>query len=374
MVATVDWDTARSVAARVAKDDGFDSTYKAQSLRDDMAELTPQAEKLVEEETGLVSLAGEARGRVVDRAQWVDANLASFDRLTRPLLAKLERKHNETKEKEAKEPSKAAQLLAPLGHAVNAAATKVGPKVTGSELGVLLGWMSGRVIGQYDLLVIEDERPEDQDWVYYVGPNMLALEERYGFPPEEFRLWVAIHECTHRAQFTAVPWLRPHFLGLVDELIDAVDPDPKAFLESIKKLAEQKRNGQPVIDKGGISVLFASEEQKEIMDRMTGLMSLLEGHGDIVMDRAGKDLIPSQPRFHRVFTNRRNKATGAAKVMQRLIGIEAKMAQYAEGERFVESVEAAGGPELFARVWEKAEHLPTGAEIKDPSLWVQRMT
>lgn len=371
MVATVDWDTARSVAARVAKDDGFGSTYKAQSLRDDMAEFTPQAEKLVAEETGLVSLAGEARGRVVDRAEWVDANLASFDRLTRPLLDKLERKHEEAKERE---PSRASQILAPLGNVVNAAAGKVGPKITGSELGVLLGWMSGRVIGQYDLLVIEDERPEDQDWVYYVGPNMISLEERYGFPPEEFRLWVAIHECTHRAQFTAVPWLRPHFLGLVNQLIDAVDPDPKAFLETIKRLAEQKRSGVPMLDQGGISALFASEEQREIMDRMTGLMSLLEGHGDIVMDRAGKDLIPSQPRFHRVFANRRNKATGAAKVMQRLIGIEAKMAQYVEGEKFVESVEEAGGSELFARVWEKAEHLPTGEEIKDPSLWVQRMT
>ncbi len=370
MVATVDWDVARSVASKVAKDDGFDTTYKAQALREDMVELTPQAERLVQEETGLISLSGDAKAKVVDRAAWVDANLASFDRLMRPLLAKLERKSEEVQG----EPSKAAQILAPVGNVLNMAAGKVGPKITGGELGVLLGWMSGRVIGQYDLLVIEDERPEDQDWVYYVGPNMLALEERYGFPPEEFRLWVAIHECTHRAQFTAVPWLRPYFLGLVNELIDAVDPDPKQFVETVKKLAEQKKNGEAVIDKGGISAMFASEEQKAIMDRMTGLMSLLEGHGDIVMDRAGKDLIPSQPRFHRVFSNRRSKSSGAAKVMQRLMGMEAKMAQYAEGEKFVEAAEAAGGPELFARVWEKSEHLPTGAEIKDPSLWVQRMS
>ncbi len=369
MSTTVDWDTARSVAARVAKDDGFDNSYKAQALREDMAELTPQAEKLVQEETGLISLSGDAKAAVVDRAGWVDANLASFDRLMRPLLAKLERKQEEA---EQREPSKAAQLLAPVGNVINLAAGKVGPKITGGELGVLLGWMSGRVIGQYDLLVIEDEKPEEQDWVYYVGPNMLALEERYGFPPEEFRLWVAIHECTHRAQFTAVPWLRPHFLGLVNELVDAVDPDPKQFVETIKKLAEQKKNGEDVME-GGISSMFASAEQKEIMDRMTGLMSLLEGHGDIVMDRAGKDLIPSQPRFHRVFSNRRSKSSGPAKVIQKLMGMEAKMAQYAEGEKFVEAVEAAGGPDLFAKVWEQAEHLPTGAEIKDPSLWIQRI-
>ena len=149
MAPTVDWDTARSVAARVAKTDGFNDTYKAQALRDDMAELTPQAEKLVEEETGLVSAAGAARGRVVDRSEWVDANLESFDRLMRPLLAKLERKQEES---QAKEKGRAGQLLAPIGDVLNLAASKVGPKVTAAELGVLLGWMSGRVIGQYDLL------------------------------------------------------------------------------------------------------------------------------------------------------------------------------------------------------------------------------
>ena len=370
MPATVDWDTARSVAARISKDDGFATSYRAEGLREDMAILTPQAEKLVQAETGLISLAGAARGKVVDRAEWVDANLASFDRLMRPLLAKLERKNEES----GGDPGTIRQFLAPFAKLMNEASAVAGPKVTGGELGLMLGWMSGRVIGQYDLLVIEDERPEDQDWVYYVGPNMLGLEERYGFPPEEFRLWVAIHECTHRAQFTAVPWLRPHFLGLINNLIDAVDPDPKQFVETLKRLAEQKRRGEAVLDGGGVSTLFANPEQKAIMDQMTGLMSLLEGHGDIVMDRAGKDLIPSQPRFHRVFTNRRAKSPGPAKVMQKLLGMEAKMAQYAEGERFVEAVEAAGGRQLFAQVWEKAEHLPSGAEIKDPSLWVQRMT
>ena len=369
MPATVDWDIARSVAARIGKDDGFATTYRAEGLREDMALLTPQAEKLVESETELISLAGPARGKVVDRAEWVDVNLASFDRLMRPLLAKLERKSEEA----GSEPGALSQLLAPVGRVLGAATDAVGPKVTGGELGLMLGWMSGRVIGQYDLLVIEDERPEEQDWVYYVGPNMLALEERYGFPPEEFRLWVAIHECTHRAQFTAVPWLRPHFLGLVNRLIDAVDPDPKQFINTMKGLAERKMNGEAVMD-GGLSSLFATPAQKEIMDQMTGLMSLLEGHGDIVMDRAGRDLIPSQPRFHRVFANRRARSAGPAKLMQKLLGMEAKLAQYAEGERFVEAVEAAGGPELFARVWEQAEHLPSGAEIKDPSLWVQRMT
>ena len=101
---------------------------------------------------------------------------------------------------------------------------------------MLLGWMSGRVLGQYDLLVVEERRPpDDQDLVYYVGPNVLALEKRFAFPPREFRLWLALHEVTHRAQFTGVPWLREHFLGLVQQTLDSVDPDPKRFLDALAK-------------------------------------------------------------------------------------------------------------------------------------------
>jgi uncharacterized protein (DUF2342 family) len=97
----------------------------------------------------------------------------------------------------------------------------------------MLGWMSGRVLGQYDLLVIEEENPQDQDIVYYVGPNVLALEKQFAFPPEEFRMWLALHEVTHRAQFTGVPWLREHFLGLVHETMNTIDPDPDRMSETL---------------------------------------------------------------------------------------------------------------------------------------------
>ena len=368
MAATVDWEVARRVAGRVASDDHFAGSYLATSLERDMLELTAQAEKLVEAETGLVSLAGPARAKVTDRMGWVDANLASFDRLLRPLLQKFE------KEPSDGEPGALGQLWAPVANAIRPVTSAVGPKVAGTEVGALLGWMSGRVLGQYDLLVIEDERPEEQDLVYYVGPNVLSLEKRYGFPPQEFRLWIAIHECTHRAQFTGVEWLRPHFLSLVQELLEAVDPDPKRMAETLKAAVEAKRSGQQgLLDNGGLGALFASPEQKVIMEKMSGLMSLLEGHGDIVMDRAGKDLIPSQPRFARVLSQRRSNSSGPAKLIQRMLGLEAKMAQYAEGEDFVKAVETAGGMDLFNKVWEGPEMLPTLAEIRDPQLWIDRV-
>ncbi len=363
MSASVDWETARRVAAKVGSSADVDVDALA-TLSGDMVTLTSQAEELVAAETGLISLAGPARGRVTDRAGWVDANLASFDRLTRPLLEKL----GDTSDDE---PSKVGAMVS---RAFQPVAGKIGPKLAGAEVGALLGWMSGRVIGQYDLLIIEDENPEAQDLVYYVGPNVMSMEKRYGFPPREFRLWIAIHECTHRAQFTAVPWLRPYFLSLVNELMDDVDPDPSRFVDAAKSAIEKKRAGIDGLTDGGLQQLLASPKQRETLDKVSGLMSLLEGHGDITMDRAGRHLIPSQPRFARVFSQRRSSASGPTKVIQRLLGFEAKLAQYEEGEKFILAVEAAGGRELFDQVWSSPDSLPAIDEIRLPELWISRMT
>lgn len=359
MDSSVDWGVARTVAARFAASEPETAPDVVESLESDLLRLTTQAEELVAVESGLVSLAGPARAKVTDRMGWVEANFAGFNRLARPLLGRLE-------EESADEPGTIGRFLKPISDAV-------GPRFAGAELGAMLGWMSGRVIGQYDLLIAEDDHPEDQDWVYYVGPNVLKIERRYGFPPEEFRLWIALHECTHRAQFTGVPWLRPYFLTQVEALLDAVDPDPGHLVEVARKIVENKRAGRDSGLDGGLSQLLATPAQREVLDRLSGLMSLLEGHGDITMDRAGVDLIPSQPRFARVMTQRRQNASGPSKLIQKLLGFQAKLAQYAEGEAFITAVESAGGRELFDQVWVAPENLPTLEEIRDPALWLSRM-
>ncbi len=387
----VDWDFARTVAGRIAGEEPFADSYHHDSIASDFEEMTVQAEELVALETGLHSSSGQAKAAVTDRLGWIDANLASFDRLLRPLLGRVaetgqadENRNDDTGDGlpiDGQAPGLLdgfGRALAPvtgaMAGAVNGVARAVGPKVAGAEVGALLGWMSGRVLGQYDLLIIEDERPEDQDWVYYVGPNILSLEKRYGFPPREFRLWIAVHECTHRAQFTGVPWLRPYFLSLVNDLIDNVEPDPGRFLETVRTTVAERRAGNgPSLADGGLSALLATPEQRATMDRVTGLMSLLEGHGDITMDRAAKDLIPSQPRFARVMSQRRKNASGLSKLVQRLTGMEAKLAQYEEGEKFVLAVEQEGGRELFDQVWISPEHLPTIDEIRQPDLWIDRV-
>ena len=345
----VDWDVARQVARRVAGREPFRATHLREELQADFARFTAQAEDLVADCTGLRSLSGDARGRVTTRAGWIDANVASFQRLLRPITTKLAEKMD------------------------GGPGPRIGGKVAGAELGMMLGWMSTRVLGQYDLLVIEEENPDDQDIVYYVAPNVLALERRYAFPPQEFRLWLALHEVTHRAQFTGVPWMREHFLGLVESTMDSVDPDPQRVLAAIQRLIEARRRGEDPLDQGGIMALFASEEQLVVIQQVAGLMSLLEGHGDVTMDRAGAGLVPSAERFSRVLRQRRQSASGFTKVFQRLAGLEAKLKQYAEGERFIGRVEEHGGPEMLDRAWSAPENLPSIEEIRDPDLWIARV-
>lgn len=345
----VDWDLARRVACRVAGREPFAESYHSDSLEPDFLELTARAEELVAAETGLRSLDGPARARITDRHGWIAANVASFQRLLRPLTDKIGERM-------------AGGALAPVARRAAAA-----------EVGAMLGWMSTRVLGQYDMLIIEEEDPHEQDIVYYVGANVLALEKKHGFPPQEFRLWLALHEVTHRAQFTGVPWMREHFLGLVEQTVASVDPDPTRFLNAITRVVDGLRRGHNPLDDGGIMALIATDEQRAVLDQVSGLMSLLEGHGDVTMDRAAEGLIPSAPRFGRVLRQRRQQASPIARLVQQLIGLQAKLNQYQQGERFIAAVEDVGGADLLSEVWERPENLPSLGEIRDPDTWIRRV-
>jgi coenzyme F420 biosynthesis associated uncharacterized protein len=346
----VDWEVAARIAGRIGGREPFAESYHYASLLPDFEELTAEAEDLVAAETGLRSLSGPARARVTDRAGWVQANIASFQRLIRPVTDRLAHTH-----------ALSSSPIAPVAR-----------RIAGAEVGTLLGWMSTRVLGQYDLLLVEDDRPEDQDIVYYVGPNVLSLEKRFAFPPREFRLWLALHEVTHRVQFTGIEWMRPHFLSLVEHSLQAIDPDPRRFLEAMRRAVDQMRRGHNPLDDGGVVAMLAGADQYAVLQQVQGLMSLLEGHGDITMDRAGADRIPSAERFSRVLRERRQNQPGPMKLVQKLIGLEAKLKQYERGERFIEAVEAEGGSKLFERVWQGPEWLPSADEIRSPALWIER--
>jgi len=345
--ALVDWDLAEWVAIRIAEREDYARIHEGVQLLDDFGCHTERAEQLVAQTTGLVSLEGPACVRVLDRPDWIRANLRSFRRLLGPALQGLENRPQ----------GSGMQLLERVG---------------GIELGVALGWMSIRVLGQYDLLVLEEEENEDQGLLYYIGPNVVAAERRYAFFPSEFRLWLALHEVTHRAQFTGVPWMREYYLRLVESLLNFEKYEQSISTEKFRSYFK-RFSGFDKSKDSGVRDIFTNPKQSVAFERITGLMSLLEGHGDFTMGRAGTGLIEDAERFARVMRDRRRSSTGPARLFQRLIGLEAKLAQYAEGEVFVETVDSQGGTELLDRVWECADNLPERKEISDPWLWIERM-
>jgi coenzyme F420 biosynthesis associated uncharacterized protein len=352
----VSWQLAERVAARLASRQPWVPPGRMRVLEEDFERFTAEAEQLVSKETGL-SAPGPARARVTDRPGWARANVASAQRLFRPLAAKLEQAM-----------SKPAAALGPFTLRPPAELSR---NLSGLQLGLLLGWLSTRVLGQYDQLLIEEEGAEDQDIVYYVGPNIVQLEDRHGFDPQQFRLWIALHEVTHRLQFTGVGWLRPYFLKLVSQLVEGTDPDPRRIFEALRAAVSQARSGVNPFDEGGLLALLATPEQRGTLERIGGLMSLLEGHGDIMMGRAGASRVPDAPYFARVLQERRRLGS-AAKALSVAVGLDAKLKQYEQGERFILAVEAAGGRDLLDLVWRGPEWLPTMAEIRDPSRWLAR--
>jgi coenzyme F420 biosynthesis associated uncharacterized protein len=347
----IDWELAQRVAAAALILKPAPAHYRSAPLQSQFDELTARAEVLVAEATGLKSAHGAARAKVTDRSGWAAANVRTMQRLVGPALSNM--------------------VEGGVGQRMGKPGLAIGRAVSGTQLGLMLAYMATRVLGQYDLL-ISDEDPEDQDLVSYVGPNVMAVEERYGFAPSQFRLWLALHEVTHRMQFTAVPWLRDHFVELVGEMLEPLRADPQRLAEVLRNVVAEVRAGRNPLQEGGLVGMLATPEQKAALSKISGMMSLLEGHGDVTMDRAGAAEVPGAAEFSKVLHDRRSNPKGMAKVMSRLLGLDAKMRQYAEGERFVESVEAAGGPDLLARVWRGPEWLPTLAEIRSPGEWVAR--
>jgi coenzyme F420 biosynthesis associated uncharacterized protein len=308
--------------------------------------VTERAETLVGEFTGLVP-DDRATALALDRQRWVEANIASFRNTLAPFTSKVG-------ERMAQSP------FAPAGRAV-----------AGAEMGVLMGFLAQRVLGQYDLLVPTDG-DTDVDAVYYVGPNILALEKRYGFRPGDFRLWIALHEVTHRAQFRAIPWMKGYFLSLVDGAMGMIEPDPKRLVRALERAAECARSGRNPLDDGGIVALFATDEQRLVLDKVQSLMSLLEGHGNVVMDRLGKIHVTGQERMSAALKARRQSG-GIGGQIRKLTGMEMKLRQYEIGEQFITHLEETVGIQALDAAWRGPDCLPTMAELEAPDRWLERV-
>jgi coenzyme F420 biosynthesis associated uncharacterized protein len=333
---------ASGIAGRIAGQYPLAATYHIAALEADMARITPIVSDLVAAGTGL-ALSGTPSTSVIERTEWVERNLASFKHLVEPATRKLT---------ESRDPSQAATV----------------ERLVDRESSALLGVLSRRVLGQYELVL---PTGEDGDSVVYVGPNLLQMERVHQFRPSEFRFWVALHELTHRAQFTGVPWLRGYFRGLVEELVEASGPEPGRLGAIVGEVIDRRRRGEPLIDERGIFGLVATPTQTEIVDRVQALMTVLEGHGHYVMDRIGADHLKSQSRMSRVLKERRKDKRTAA--FFRITGLEMKVNQYAKGERFIKAVEREAGWATVNLAFRGAGSLPTLDEIESPKLWLSRV-
>ncbi len=299
----------------------------------------------------------------VDRASWIAANLKTM----RPLLAPLAERVDED----------GGGLVGPLRGPLRSASGLL----LGAQVGAMTGMLSQRVLGQYDVALLDSSAPPR---LLLLAPNLAQAARNLAVDRDELVLWVTIHEITHAVQFSGAPWLRDYLGGMLKELIDGLQvsafgkssepdgagergwleklPDPGELLEML----ERARRGE-------LLRLTLGENRWRLVERMQAAMSLIEGHAEHTMDAIGAEVLPSLPRLRAAMDRRREGRGLPWRVLERLLGLELKLRQYETGRRFCDAVVADGGTEALARAWSGPQALPSGAELEQPELWLARM-
>jgi coenzyme F420 biosynthesis associated uncharacterized protein len=318
-------------------------------------ELKRAAMQAEEHVTGYTGLPGGQDGgagfAVVDRPGWIRSNIAGFRELVDPLLE---------------------SVLASRAKSIGPVMGAVGSRATGLEVGGLLAYLSTRVLGQFELFGPPPVDGVPGGRLTLVAPNIVAAERALAVDPADFRLWVCLHEVTHRTQFSAAPWLHEHVRCLLADYLAASDLDPAAMFGRLRgavgSIADTVRGGSQL----SLLEIVQTPEQRAVLDRVTGLMSLLEGHADVVMDGVGPAVVPSVEKIRGRFEERRRSGSALDRAVRRLLGLDMKMRQYAEGAAFVRAVLAAVGMDGLNRVWSDPAMLPDAAEIREPGRWLVR--
>jgi coenzyme F420 biosynthesis associated uncharacterized protein len=351
---------AIAVAKRVAGDSPLEHSYLLDRLRRDLDAAVPRSEELVAAESGIPAPAPVKWG-IIGRARWAEVNVGGMTTLLGPIQDRIG--------------SRLDAAPMPLRVAQTAAVS--------AEVGALLGYISKRVLGQYDLLVPEEatrEKPrrrrvpdDDGAALYFVGVNMVETERRFGFVPEEFALWVALHEVTHRFQFEGVPWLRPRFLELVHSYMDTVEMDAKGLARKFGGAVRKLMSRTVPPEEKSPMYLFADEDQRRVLDQIQALMTVVEGHGNYVMDTIGARVIPSFRQMRHVFQRRREQQSTIQRIVAHAIGLEMKLRQYELGQQFCEGVVSREGSAALEALWTGPESFPTMAELRAPETWLNRV-
>jgi coenzyme F420 biosynthesis associated uncharacterized protein len=345
----VDWDLAGRTARKLISAGPSTTREEAAAVVQELHEAAAVAVAHVEKLTGLRPVPGGPVPEVVvvDRPRWVDANASGMAALLNPLVEALA----------AKQDSRPGPI-----------ATAIGSRATGVQAGGILAFLSSRVLGQYEVFGTGGR-------LLLVAPNIVATERKLGVDPSDFRLWVCLHEVTHQLQFTAVPWLKGHLEAEIARFVEATDLTPDVLRERLQdvlhSLTDAVRGGEG--ESEGLLALVRDPEQRAVLDRVTAVMSLVEGHAEYVMDGVGPDVVPSVKTLRKRFAQRRKGRGPLDRVLRRLLGLEQKMKQYAEGRVFVGGVVDLVGMEGFNRVWEGPENLPRIDELTAPERWVERV-
>jgi coenzyme F420 biosynthesis associated uncharacterized protein len=345
----VDWDLAGRTARRLISAGPATTREEAAGVVRDLHEAAAVAVAHVEKLTGMSPVPGGPVPEVVvvDRPGWVDANARGMAALLDPLVEALT----------AKQDSRPGPL-----------ATAIGSRATGVQAGGILAFLSSRVLGQYEIFGTGGR-------LLLVAPNIVATERKLGVDAADFRLWVCLHEVTHQLQFTAVPWLKGHLEAEIATFVEATDLTSDVLRERLQDvlrgLADAVRGGDG--ESEGLMALVRDPEQRAVLDRVTAVMSLVEGHAEYVMDGVGPDVVPTVKTLRKRFAQRRKGRSPLDRVLRRLLGLEQKMKQYAEGRVFVGGVVDLVGMEGFNRVWEGPANLPRIDELTAPERWVERV-
>jgi len=355
----INWDLAASAAARLAPAGPVLDEAAIGGAVDSLRRLADASVPHVHEITGLEAARDlrDSSVLVVDRASWAKANTQSFAVMLKPAMQK---------------------MLDSRSGNLSPAAAQVSGAITGSQLGAVLAFLSSKVLGQYDpfAALAENSSAPAAGRLLLVAPNIISVERELNVTPEDFRLWVCLHEQTHRVQFAAAPWLRHHMLEQIDNLsghlLGNVDSLMERASATARSLKDRSASGNTP-GRGAILDLLQDPEEKAAISHLTAVMSLLEGHANVVMDAVDASIVPSVKTIRQRFNDRGKDRGVIEKFIRSLLGLDAKMRQYSDGARFVRAVVDVAGMEGFNKVWDSVDHLPTEPEIHDAKLWLERM-
>ena len=341
----VDWSLARQIARFAAGSD------EPATLDADLPAVAREMEGSVAGYTGLTLARPVPEPELLSRADWAALNLDSLSRLLEPVAARLERR------------------LAAAGPL--AGALKLGAGATlAAEAGLVMGYVSQRVLGQYELSLLQPEAPPR---LVFVAPNLRRAVHALDVDRDSFFGWIVIHELTHVFQFQGVPWLRDYLGGLMREYLDTVDvriergaAGALPSLPNLPQLVEAFREG-------GLTALVQTREQRRLMGRLQAIMAVIEGYSEHVMDALGEELLPAYSGLREAMEQRRRSRSAPQRILERLLGFDLKLRQYELGKRFCDGVVRKAGMDGLNRVWEAEEAVPTVHELSHPDAWVERM-